>query len=154
MIDHLRHLLLPSFNWREYWEDRDFQIEENRNIFTQTLSLLVELFHKICIHDEEWNSAVARGTVEYAESDERNLFEEYRHWLHHADPLAATLKNGLEAGFSFPQTAAFQKCLEAARGVCTDDAEFFSGDELTELRDAAIESHRRGETDKLLETGD
>ena len=154
MSNVLRKMLDNSFEPQETWKVRHTKAMNDCDRFEKWLADMVERFQLLSKLDEMWNAAVAQGSVEYDEADEREIRDYYRQWLDKAESLSVGLRSYLDAAFTFPHTSAFQECLEAGRGVCMDDATFFSGDELVELRDDAIDSNRRGETVELPGAGD
>jgi hypothetical protein len=122
--------------------------------FNRLLATGVEQFHLISKLDELWNPEVARGTVGYEQSDEEEILQYYLNWLGNAESVAEEPKGYLLAGYVFQIVPEFHRCLDVPRGVCTGDAEFFAGGDLTGIRDRAIDDNRSGETVEMHRSGD
>jgi hypothetical protein len=104
--------------------------------------------------DDAWHANMSDGLIEYDQADDDELLGYFRDWLATAETIAKRLE--CAAAEEIPDEAAreFHDCLVEARGVLTPDSEFFTGEALDRLVDAALEAHRRGETVEMHDISD
>ncbi len=60
----------------------------------------------------------------------------------------------IQAGHHVVGAGKFRDNLSEARGILTDDREFFAGDHLDRLQDEAIDAHRAGLTEPMSNVGE
>jgi hypothetical protein len=71
----------------------------------------------------------------------------YRTWLSGAETVMPFLIELEGKGYQVERSEDFRRGYREVKGILTPDDEFFSGNRLIELRDKAIDAHRRGETE-------
>lgn len=112
----------------------------------ETIALGLFVFDRITRLDEQQRAEVLRGAAPHDAATEKAIEELYRSW---SASCAGTLQAsaGLEQrGFQVQGAEEFRLRFGEVRGILTPDHEFFSSKPLQDLRDAAIDEHRRGET--------
>lgn len=109
------------------------------------LQVAIELFDRITRFDEKSRTRVFAGIAPHSAELELATQELYRALLRGCQPLG-NLIDSFQQRFGQVEFAAdFRSKCEEAEGILTPDAEFF-GEGLIEVRDAALDSHQRGET--------
>jgi hypothetical protein len=105
-----------------------------------------ELFRAISLVDQNWHTEMYEGRTPYDEADEVEIAGYYRTWLHTGDRVLEAIEEQEARGRSVAGAEEFRKNRREAQGLLVDDAAFFGGDALAELRDEAIDDHRAGRT--------
>jgi hypothetical protein len=123
---------------------------QDRDPFEEKLEDSVARFRLISQLDELWNAGVARGTLTFDPADEAEITDLYRAWLASASHLARQIESRATSGTPSSSAREFLASLEDARGICTPDAEFFSGAKQVHLEDRAITAYHAGETSEIL----
>ncbi len=104
------------------------------------------LFRGLSEDEETWHTQVFESKVAYDAEWQENLLELFRKWLKGSERLLTQIEWLEGSGFEVRGSGEFrQNCIEA-RGILTDDDKFFVGEALINLRDEAIDEHRRGGT--------
>lgn len=99
--------------------------------------------------DESWRALVLAGEEEYLQEKEDCITNLYRLWLEPWKDLLSDLKDIEATGYKVKYAEEFYRACVEVCGILTPDEKFFSGDELVELRDNAIDSLRRGECEPV-----
>lgn len=110
----------------------------------------VAIFESINSLDDDSRVLVYENHIQYSASFHKRLRRLYDKW-HTITASVIGLYSQLEQayvsrGFEADPVSRLQSAYREVSGLLTDDAKFFTGDVLVELRDAAIDAHRRGET--------
>ncbi len=130
--------------WRLEHDDamkcRDFEL---------LLKLGLDAFETLNRIDAEVTASVFRGERDQADIGFVELV--YRLWRVPAIEVERRLEDFERSGFRVEFADEDRAACREVDGLLTSDAGFFRGDALVELRDAAIEAHRRGETEDLVE---
>jgi len=80
-------------------------------------------------------------------SDEAVVTHLYQTWMQGAE-IIAPLSSELEAkGYQIEGSQDFRSAYREVKGILTADDEFFDSERLAEMRDKAIDAHRRGDTE-------
>ncbi|MEW4568506.1 hypothetical protein AB1L88_11635 [Tautonia sp. JC769] len=110
----------------------------------QFLVLGLTLAFSIDMIDTNWRTAMLAGQVEYDPAEEAEIQGRYRSWLAPSADILNRIE-GMEAkGYKVRWADEFRRAYRDAVSLFVPDAEFFSGDALVELRDAAIDAQRAG----------
>jgi hypothetical protein len=117
----------------------DYYLEE-------ILALGVFVFERIGHADELSKSAIFAGKRPYDPAQEKEIEELYREWADIARSCLAILELAEGSAIPVEGTARFRDCCKEVQGILTPDEDFFQDDALVELRDQALETHRRGES--------
>ena len=73
----------------------------------------------------------------------------YQHWFKGATTILMPSLTAMEGkGYQVEGAVEFRTACREVKGILTPDAQFFDGERLVDLRDKAIEAHRRGETEE------
>jgi hypothetical protein len=112
----------------------------------EILALGIFVFERIGHADELSRAAIFGGKLPYDPAQEKEIEEHYREWADIAKSCLTVL--GLAEGNAIPLAGAarFRDCYHEVEGILTSDEDFFQDDALVELRDQALETHRRGES--------
>lgn len=119
--------------------------------FELLLKLGIDVYETLGRLDTAVSAAALRG--ERGQADLEAVDDLYRIWLALTSAAAVELRLSEfeQAGFHVEFSKAFRTAHREVQGILTPDAEFFRGDDLADIRDDAIDSHRRGETDDLID---
>ena len=122
--------------------------------FELLLKLGIDVYETLGRIDTAVSAAALRG--ERGEADLVAVDDLYRIWLSLAEAVERRLDEFEQAGFRVEFAETFRTARREVQGVLTPDADFFRDDNLADVRladvrDAAIDSHRRGETDDLID---
>ncbi len=132
----------------EQWQANHFEVKQCWE-FEEFLLYCVEAFDRINRTDEVWRREVYRKRQSYNQEFDQEIESAYEWWFRVCSKISPALST-LEQKYGMVQYAdRFRSCLCEAKGILTDDAEFFSGDALAKLRDEAINEHHRGETEDV-----
>ncbi len=104
------------------------------------------LFGAISVIDLNWHTEVYEGKTHYDPAEEAVIVGYYRAWLQPTDDLLTKIGELESQGYPVDGAEEFRANCREARGSLTDDAEFFAGDDLAEMRDRTIDAHREGRT--------
>ena len=112
----------------------------------EILALGIFVFDRIGHTDELSKAAIFAGKLPYDPAQEKETEELYRQWADIAKTCLTLL--GLAEGNAIPAAGAarFRDCYNEVQGILTPDEDFFQDDALVEVRDRALETHRRGES--------
>lgn len=113
--------------------------------FQDLLLFCIEAFERINRLDEAYRVAILGKEKPYNEEEEKEIQKSYCNWLnvckHLLDPLTK-----FQSKYTVEHADRFVECVREAEGIQMDDSDFFSCDNLVQLRDTAIDEHQRGET--------
>jgi hypothetical protein len=114
------------------------------------------LFDRLCRRDEALQERVFAGEVGEEEAGPlRGQLEAELTLLREVGLIAVDVIGLVEAGgYTVERADEYRRMVREVAGMLTPDAEFFRHDKLVELRDQALEAHRRGETAEMKELGD
>ncbi len=107
------------------------------------------LFDQIIQLDEKWRSLVYTGQLEYQPGFEELLGKVLPDWKRGASNWTATIDHLEVDGYSVSGANELRRHITEAEDMLTTDESFFKGDKLVALRDAAIDSHRAGQSDEM-----
>lgn len=149
MPDHgLAERLLSAYQDAEPWKvEHDarmecFQIED-------AITAGNALFALVSEYDFQWHERVMSGVWPYSEASERPPEALYRLWLGAAERVLERAETRTREGHAIKGLEEYRDNVREARGVLTPDDDFFTSEELADLRDAAIEDHRAGLTEPM-----
>jgi hypothetical protein len=114
--------------------------------FENWLAYGVFLFECITRVDERHREAAYANPDSYSEDFDREIRGLYEAWSKAIPDSLEQLAYLEKKGFLVEKADEYRRCCEEARGILTPDNEFFVGDKLVALRDAAINSHLVGDT--------
>jgi hypothetical protein len=116
------------------------------------LQLGIDAFRWLVSTDEIIVKAVAEGIAEYDADLESKLDELFRRWLVPCDFANEWVDVQLKRGYQPDNLRKFRKCQAEARAIVKsiDITTRQMSDSLIDLRDEAIEEHRRGETAEFI----
>jgi hypothetical protein len=145
----------------EQWR-RDHDAAMRCRDFELLLKLGLDIYETIGRIDAETSGAVHRGEREPAALEAIDAL--YRLWLAPAEDVQQELNEFERSGFHVDFADAYRSACREVQGILTADCEFFTttsttttlapgvGD-LVALRDAAIDAHRRDETEPFAPEG-
>lgn len=136
----VRPTSLPAASLRPEFEDKT-----DVEILGELLAHVNYLFGRVSRADELWHLEMFSNLTPHDAESEEAIRGLYRAWLRNVQPLVEHLD---KHRYHLPIEGAddFLENVRAAEGVLEADAEFFSSEVLVKARDAAIDTHRRGET--------
>ena len=106
----------------------------------------IVIFDSLVEMDEKYRERVLSGKISHDPRTDKALMGAFAMWLRPCVNIKRALA-AFENRFGTVEHAEeFRSRCREAEGMLVKDGEFFSGDALTELRDEAIDAHRRGET--------
>lgn len=115
------------------------------------LALGVFTFRQICQADEDWRGELYAGRVSFSEQVETAIADAYRVWATACAAFLQAIADAEAAGTEIEGAGEFRRCCQEVRGILTSDKDFFSGPELTALRDEAVDAQRSGATEEMSE---
>jgi hypothetical protein len=111
------------------------------------------LFKGLSEEDAAWHTYVLESKIEYDEAYQKELLEAYQAWLGASMRLLPLVERLEESGFEVRGSEQFRRNCAETKGILTDDDQFFVGEALINLRDEAIDEHRRGGTQAYQDSG-
>jgi hypothetical protein len=72
----------------------------------------------------------------------------YQSWMQGAEIIAPQIAEMEAKGFQIEGSQDFRSAYREVKGILTADDEFFDSERLAEMRDKAIDAHRRGDTEE------
>lgn len=114
--------------------------------FEDFLQVGIGLFHAITEFDERHRGRVLAGDVEFDPGHSHEIRSAYTWWLEPCDDITAHLTMLRQKFGDVKNAEEFLSLCREARGIVTDDVEFFSNEALVALRDEAIDEHKAGMT--------
>ncbi len=117
--------------------------------FEDLLRLCIEAFERINRQEEGWRRSVLRGERPHTAEEENEFIALCAKWKGVCGNFLPPLSRLEDRGFKIESAAQFRACLREAEGILTPDAQFFAADALANMRDEAIEEHRRGEAENV-----
>ena len=128
----------------ELWK-RDHALAMAYYNFRDFLEFGINLFDSITKIDEDWRLRVLKHELEYDPAVANRILDVYKMLLEPCAEIERIIPL-LEQRFgSVANAAEFRSRCREARGILTPDGQFFAGDALVSLCDAAIEENRKGE---------
>jgi hypothetical protein len=116
------------------------------------LQLGIDAFKWLGRADHVIRSAVYRGLAEYDPSLDVALAALYAEWLKPCTLAEGWIAQQEARGFRVDNLAEFRACCEEVRAIVEAHEGTLENDALVELRDDAIDAHRKGETLELWES--
>ncbi len=111
------------------------------------------LYHSVNKLDEDWRTMIADRRCEYDSALEARLEKLYHDWLGTSravlDIYRAVESQYANFGYDLAQIDDLHRAVREVEGIFTKDSGFFCSDKFVELRDAAIDDHRGGNTTKV-----
>ncbi len=133
--------------YRDYSEL--WKTEHNRAMacykFEDLLAKGIQAFEDINRYDELYRSGVYSGRVKSDQKVVDGIKSLYALWLLPRDYLTRRMRALEKDGFKIKNAKEFRSCCREAVGILTPDEEFFQGEKLVQLRDAAIDANRQGD---------
>ena len=114
--------------------------------FQELLTKGVLAFSAICRLDERFREKVLSDPSKYTPAFDEFVLQLYRLWHSPCESLLQKLEEFEQLGYAVECGDDFRKCCREAVGILTADQEFFNGDALVALRDAALDDHEKGQT--------
>ncbi|MGC1719318.1 MAG: hypothetical protein WA746_10045 [Isosphaeraceae bacterium] len=145
--------MLSAYVDLEPWEeDHDralacFAIEE-------AMSFGNLIFRWVSERDAIWHTRVLESKIEYNEAEREEWIEIYRNWLGASERLLLTIARLEGQGFEVRGADEFRRNCDEARGISADDDVISVDEALINLRDEAIDEHRRERTHSCGGSGD
>lgn len=110
----------------------------------------LSLYESINSLDDDWHLLVHEKQMEYSETFSDRISRLYKDWFAMSGyvlEIYSQLETAYrDLGFDSKPVGRLQSAYRETKGMLTDDAEFFKGEKLVDLRDAAVDSNRRGDT--------
>jgi len=135
----------------EEWKQQLDELESKCWVWEELIAKANYLFERFVKLDDDIQRSVLTGELEYDPAVQEEMSALLREWLDvscclvpHTDRIAADYG-------SADGTDELRTNIKAAEAMLTPDDEFFTGEKLVSLRDAAFDEHQRGETRALLE---
>jgi hypothetical protein len=139
--------------YEEPWQREHDQVKECFRL-EDRLAEGVSVFQLISRIDENWHTHVSKNPSDYDADVEKAIARLYERWLRAAKADLEQIEL-MEGRYGTVQGAdEFQRCCSEAEGLLTSDAVFFSDDALIDLRDNALDGHRRGDTTEMKDLSD
>jgi hypothetical protein len=137
-------------NFAEEWEIAKSHREamECRDV-EAVLQLGIDAFAWLTRADECIRAAVYSGLDYDAEADE-SLRELFKEWLRPCEPLNRWIETQIQRGYHPDNLDQFRKCETDVRSIVKAIDTDAMTEALRDLRDQALEEHRRGETAEFV----
>jgi len=129
----------------EEWK-RDHFVAMKCFEFEDFLLVGIGLFDAITDYDERHRARVLSGETEFDPEHSELIKEAYRWWLKPCREIRVEIEKFRKQFGEVKNSDKFLSRCREAEGLLTDDAVFFSGEDMITLRDAAIDDHRAGDT--------
>jgi hypothetical protein len=130
----------------EGYKQQDFEDVRDCHVLEVLLRIALHHLDEIGNLDNKIRLLVLKGEAETKE--EELAAQLYRHWFNGATTILMPLLARMEGkGYQVEGAAEFRNACREVTGILTPDSEFFDCERLAELRDKAIDAHRRGETE-------
>lgn len=104
----------------------------------------IGLFDAITTFDERHQLRVFSNDIPFDADHASIIKNAYRWWLGPCDAIDAEITQLEKADFEVDHAQVFRSKCREAKGILTEDAEFFNSEALIALRDEAIDEHRAG----------
>ncbi len=127
------------------WKVTDTQDALRSWDFEEYLELGILLFDAITHFDEKYRERVLEGKDVWDPAVAESVTEAYRWWHKPCAQVLQDLRHFEQTFGTIEKAEQFRRYVREVEGILGDPAEIFSSDELTKLRDEAIELHREGE---------
>ena len=108
------------------------------------LQLGIDAFNWMIRADEQFREAIFDGRIEYDAETDESLSLLFRTWLKPSSYAEKWAAEQTERGFTLEKIAQFRQCVTEVRAIVQNANSI--GGEMAKIRDAAIASHRKGET--------
>jgi hypothetical protein len=113
--------------------------------FRDFLEFGISIFDSITKIDEDWRLRVLKHEFDYDPAVSAKILAVYKMWLEPCDEIERALLFVEKEFGNVANAAEFRSRCREARGILTTDNQFFAGDSLVSLCDAAIIEKRNGE---------
>ncbi len=113
----------------------------------QWIEALNFFFDQLMLLDTKWRSEIYRGQRPHDAAFDQLLGKVVPEWVRAASDRLKAVEELERAGYAVDGANDLRRRIADAKGMTTPDDEFFNNDKLVALRDAALEEHRRGETE-------
>lgn len=110
------------------------------------LAILISTYDLVVRLDERWRHAVFEKLEVHDPAVDREISDLFTRWKHAATIMERRIRDFETKQFDVDHAAALRKRLHEVTSLLTPDREFFTGQALVDLRDDAIDQHRRGQT--------
>lgn len=137
----------------EDWKSAHDELANDCWVWEDLIARANSLFQRIIQLDAYVREAVLAGQIDFDPETEEKVTNLLKDWLEislELVPIAERLKTEYGAVEGLTE---LQDKIGQAKAILTPDPVFFGTDELAKLRDEAIEDHRSGQTEPLLENG-
>jgi hypothetical protein len=151
--EHVGELLNDYAVRAEDWKVAADEPGDTREL-EKTLLLGISLFINIDMIDCNWRNDLFANSAKYEPSQEQEIEGFYRRWLQPAGQILSKIAIAERSGCEVKWADQFRRACREAQALLTSDSDFFTGDALTEKRDAAIDAHREGRTVEFHEFGE
>ncbi len=145
MADRFKSLTAQTDAYIENWQQAHYQAIACRDLEDELLRG-VKLFDFLCAEEEKWRSDVLNHREQYSPTLEKFFLALFELWSRPCQSLLEAIARVQAGGFEVEHAAEFESRCREVKGILTADHEFFDSDELAEVRDKAIDDHRRGLT--------
>jgi hypothetical protein len=129
----------------ELWK-RDHALAMAYYDFQDFLEFGINFFDSLTKIDEDWRLRVLKHELEYDPVVADKILGLYKMFLADCTEIERMVSLLEQTFGNVVNAAEFRSRYREARGIVTPDEQFFVGDALVNLRDAAIEENRNGET--------
>ncbi|MDZ4818927.1 MAG: hypothetical protein SGJ20_08150 [Planctomycetota bacterium] len=109
------------------------------------LQLGIDAFNWLTRADAENRKAIFSGRIEHDSQVDDAIDALYHAWLKPCGVAEKWIASQIGRGFELDNLEEFRKCVAEVRAIVSEDNEEVSG-ELADMRDQAIECHKRGES--------
>lgn len=110
------------------------------------LCMGIEAFDWLARADEAIRSAVYSGVMAFNPEYDSTLAALYSEWLKPCEYAERWIVLQQNRGFHVDNLEEFRRCCQEARAVVEENQGLLRNDAFVDLRDKAIDAHRRGET--------
>lgn len=141
-------------DWMEEQWKRDFQEAQACLDFERALAFGILLYEQFTALIDEWRELAVEAVLDgrenrYNPNAHKASEELMRWWLRPCDNVKQRIQQFQKKGYSIPDAEKFHRyCAEARWFLATDD-QLAATPALRDLREAAEEEHRRGDTVEL-----
>lgn len=110
------------------------------------LRMGIEAFDWLARADEAIRSAVYSGAMAFDPECDSTLAALYSEWLKPCEYAERWIAIQQNRGFHVDNLEEFRRCCQEARAIVEENQGVLRNDAFVDLRDEAIDAHRRGET--------
>lgn len=145
-----------SHDTREYSDSLVDRVMEEHHEVNDLFKLQYEIekglliFRSILRLDEALRGSAFEGKIEFTEEMDAALHELIKLWTFPCASVLGRVMYFEGRGHHVDNAGEFRDACRQATSILTPDEQFFTGDRLEGLRDAALAEHRRGECAEML----